>query len=217
MAMPACGRDVKATPSPVLSARETLLKARTAMSEVSRFRFELTHPAGTTSLPGGLFLTRADGAVIAPDRLSINAEANFSRVFVKVRAVVIGDETYMTNFLTGAWSKVPPGESPFGFLDPVKLVADMLGQVTAPEFEPKAKPDGDLVIRGRISAGPFAALVGMVDDSKTVDVSLAVDRRTFLLKEALVQGAVQPEDGPTVARLIRLSGFDDEIAIERPI
>lgn len=215
LAIMGCGGDK--TAGPAVSPQEALSRSKAAMAAVAGFKFELTHPAGATSLPGGLFLTRADGAVAAPDRLAVNAEANFGRVFVKVQAVVIGGETYMTNFLTGAWAAVPPQDSPFSFLDPPRLVASLLGEVTGPSFVERPRPGGDLVVAGKISAAPFAALVGAVDASKTVAVKLKLEAGTFFLKEALVEGALQTGDGPAAARLIKFSGFGEEIKVERPM
>jgi hypothetical protein len=187
------------------------------MAAVPGFKFELTHPSGTTELPGGLFLTRADGAVLSANRLQVNAEANFGRVFIRVRAVVIDGETYMTNFLTGSWGKVDAANSPFAFLDPVGLVASLLGEVTGPSFESARPGGGDYVVLGRISAVPLAQLVGTVDETKTVSVRLTIDAQTFLLEEVAVDGPLQAGDGEGASRLIRLSGFDSEITIEPPV
>ncbi len=95
------------------------------MAAVSGFKCELTHQTGTTSLPGGFFLTHADGTV--------------------------------------------------------------------------------------------AALVGAVDPTKTVKVKLTLDPKMYLLKQVLIEGRVQPEDGPNAARLIKLSGFGEQIVIEKPV
>ena len=123
----------------------------------------------------------------------------------------------MTNFLTGAWSPIPAADSPFGFLDPVKFVSDMLGQVAVPAYDAGDAGSVGLVVRGQISAAPFAALVGTVDPSKTVRVRLTLDPKTYLLKEVLIEGQVQPDDGPNAARLLRLSGFGEQIVIEKPV
>ena len=217
LAVVSCGGGKKAAQAPAITPWEALARSKAAMAAAQSFKFELAHPTGATQLPGGLFLTRADGAVVAPDRLSVNAEANFGRVFIKVQAVVIGRDTYMTNFLTGAWSAIPPEDSPFAFLDPIGLVASLVGEVTGPAFPEPLKAGGDLVIKGRISAKPLAALVGSVDESKTVDVRLTLDPASYLLKEVLVEGAVQPGEGQNAARLIKLSGFGEPISIERPV
>ena len=207
----------KPASAPSVSPQEALSRSRAAMAEVAGFKFELTHPSGATSLPGGMFLTRAEGAFAAPDRLAVNAEANFGRVFVKVQAVVIGGETYMTNFLTGAWAAVPAEDSPFSFLDPPKLVASLLGEVKEASFAEQPRTGGDIVVAGKVSAAPFAALVGEVDASKTVSVKLKLAPGTFVLKEALVEGALQLGEGPGAARLIKFSGSGEEIRVERPM
>ncbi len=220
VSLPSCASDKKdatVAPTPALTAQEALSRARGAMTSTPGFNFELTHPTGATSLPGGLFLTRATGSVLAPDRLSVTAEANFGRAFVRVSAIVIGADTYMTNFLTGAWSPVPAADSPFAFLDPIGLVTSLLGEVQDVSFAAPVAAGADLVIAGRMPAKPFAALVGTVDESKVISVRLTFDATTFVLKEVLAEGALQPGDGPTAARLITLSGYADTISIEKPV
>ena len=113
-------------PVPPVTAPEAVALAREAMTDLASFRFELTHDSGFTALSGGLELSRA-GGVVAQDGLDLEAEAKIGRAFVRIEAIVIDEQTWMTNPLTGAWSEIPPEDSPFSFLDPVKLVADILG------------------------------------------------------------------------------------------
>ncbi len=199
------------------TAEDILVQASDAMSAASSFSFVMSHPSGTTSLPGGLFLTRADGAVVSPDRLVVNAEANYGRVFVNVSGIVIGEKAYMTNFLTGAWSRVAPEDSPFAFLDPVSLVSDLITKVEAPRFGGDAGVAGATVITGTMPAKPFEALVGTVDETRTVAVRLTFDAETLLLKQVLIEGALQVEDGPRASRLVEFSMYGENIAIEPPV
>ncbi len=187
------------------------------MAAAQSFKFELTHPAGATALPGGLFLTRAEGAALAPDRLSLRAEANLGRVFVKVDAVVIGADTYMTNFLTGAWAKVPAADSPFAFLDVPGLVSSLLGEVVSPTIAAESQAGADIVVTGQLPARPLAALVGTVDESKTANVRLTLDKETFRLKEVLIEGPIQQGEGENASRLIKFSGYGETTSIVPPL
>ena len=212
-----CGSSQAATSVPTITAAEVLSRASAATLQVESFEFALSHPSGTTSLPGGLFLTRADGAVVSPDRLVVNAEANYGRVFVKVSGVVIEDRTYMTNFITGAWSEIPAADSPFAFLDPVGLLVGLLGQVEQAGYADGGQEVGTAVIVGVMPAAPLAALVGIVDESKSVAVRLRIDRTTFLLQDALIEGALQPGDGPKASRKVEFSAYNEPIVIDSPL
>lgn len=201
-----------------LSPQAVLDNARAAMAGVPQFEFELTHPEGTTALDGGLDLRRAEGAVIAPGRLSVEAEANLGRVFVRVEAIVVEGQTWMTNPLTGNWSRIAPQDSPFSFLDPVRLVTNVLAQTTDPAYPAAGGASGGkIVLNGKVPSEALQPLVGTVLPGAILDVQLTVDAQSFLLTSARLSGRLQPEDGDNFVRLITFSGFDADLTIEPPV
>ena len=201
---------------PTVTAPEAVAKSRNAMAELDNFRFELTHDSGFTSLSGGLELTRAEG-LVTQNGLDIEAEAKIGRAFVRVEAIVIDDRTWMTNPLTGAWSEIPPEDSPFSFLDPVKLVADILGDTQGATYQEKPRADADLTITGRIPATTLAALVGVVDPDAVPAVTLTLSAGTYLLKKIVIVGVTQPDDDENTTRVISLSEFDNTVSLKPPI
>lgn len=205
-------------PPPPPTATETIALSRAAMIALDSFNFQLTHESGHTTLSGALQLTRA-GGLVAINGLDIEAEANIGRAFVKVKAVVIGEQTWMTNPLTGVWSEIAAEDSPFSFLDPVKLVADILGdtQQAAYSSDSKSASAGDLIVTGTIRAQSLAALVGSVDLDAVPSVVLTLDLRNKRLKKIVISGPVQPEDESDTIRVITLSEFDEPVSLEPPI
>jgi hypothetical protein len=214
-----CSSDPEGTVVATVPAPPVVLEnARVAMAEVPQFEFELTHPKGTTALDGGLELRRAEGAVIAPKQLSVLAEANLGRLFVKVEAIVIDGQTWMTNPITGNWSTIAPQDSPFSFLDPVRLVTNVLDQTTEPTFTgDPGVGTGNLTLDGKVPSEALQPLVGIVLPGAVLDVALSVDAETFLLKTARLSGRLQADDDEDFVRLITFSGFEDELVIEPPI
>jgi hypothetical protein len=216
----ACSNN-EPTPSPTpelpqVTASEAVELSKTAMSQLESFRFKLSHDSGHTTLSGALELTVA-GGVVTPGGLDLNAEANIGRAFVRVEAIVIDERTWMTNPLTGVWSEIPPEDSPFSFLDPVKLVADILGKTQQPVFPDSSPKNGEIKVAGQIPAPVLAALVGRVDRDAIPDVMLTFDAVDYRLKKIVISGIVQPEDEATTVRVITLSEFDDPVSLEPPI
>ncbi len=207
------------TPVPVtprITASEAVAKSKSAMGDLQSFSFELTHDSGFTTLSGSLELTRADG-IVAPGGLDLKAEANIGRAFVRVEAVVIGERTWMTNPLTGTWSEIPPEDSPFSFLDPVKLVADILGETQHPGYVLDGDQTSDILIIGSLPAPTFVALVGTVNRDAVPSVTLTLDSDSYLLKKIIISGDIQLEDDPSTIRVITLSEFDKPVSLESPI
>ncbi|MDE0592753.1 MAG: LppX_LprAFG lipoprotein [Dehalococcoidia bacterium] len=205
------------TAAPKLTAAEVVELSKTSMGNIDSFSFQLTHDSGHTTLSGALQLTLA-GGFVATDGLDLEAEASIGRLFVKVEAVVIEEQTWMTNPITGVWSEIAPEDSPFAFLDPVKLVADILGDTQQATY---AKDDqasnGDIEISGKIPAKSLAALVGYVNPDAIPNVVLTIDSSSNLLKKIIISGVVQSEDEPGTIRVITLSDFDEPSTIEPPI
>jgi hypothetical protein len=213
-----CSSD-EPTPVPVatpVTAPEAVVLSGAAMSALDSFSFQLTHESGHTTLSGALQLTRA-GGLVATNGLDLEAEANIGRAFVKVEAVVIGEQTWMTNPLTGVWSEIAPEDSPFSFLDPVKLVADILGDTQGAEYAPESAPVGEFRISGEIPANSLAALVGSVDPTASPEIVININADTNLLQRIEIRGVVQPEDENTTIRVITLSKFDNLVSLEPPI
>ena len=123
----------------------------------------------------------------------------------------------MTNPLTGAWSEIPPEDSPFSFLDPVKLVADILGDTQDAVFPEKPRENDDITVNGRIPATNLAALVGSVDPDAVPAVTLTFSAETFLLKKIVIVGVTQPDDDENPTRVISLSEFDKPVSLKPPI
>jgi hypothetical protein len=187
------------------------------MGNIDSFSFQLTHDSGHTTLSGALQLTRA-GGFVETNGLDLEAEANIGRLFVKVEAIVIGRQTWMTNPITGVWSEIAPEDSPFAFLDPVKLVADILGDTQQATYVINDQTTiGEIEILGNIPAKSLAALVGYVSPDEIPSVVLTIDSSSNLLKKIIISGVVQSEDELGTVRVITLSDFDEPLAIKPPI
>ncbi len=203
-------------PTPQATAAEMVELSRTAMAGLDSFSFELTHDSGHTTLSGALDLIRA-GGLVATNGLDLEAEANIGRAFVRVEAVVIGEQTWMTNPLTGVWSEIAPEDSPFSFLDPVRLVADILGDTQQPIYPASGPSNGEVVISGHIPAQSLAALVGSVEPNAIPNVVLTLGFSNNLLKKIVISGVVQPGDEPDYIRVITLSKFNNQTSLKPPI
>ena len=220
----ACAQDPPPTPTVVptptpepIRAYEVVANAAAAMGRVSSFRFRLTHPAGSTELLGGLALERADGAFVTPDQLSVEADAYLGTLFVGVEAIVIGNQHFITNPLSGEWSEVSPEDSPLSFLNPAGLIANILGLVREADYASLPKPGEDLVIEAVISSYALSPLVGDVIEGVDVDLVLTFDPASFVLKSARISGLLQEPDEPDAVRLVELTDFNSEIEIVPPI
>ena len=160
-------------------------------------------------------MTKA-GGIVTSNGFDLNSEAKIGRAFVRVEAIVINDKTWMTNPLTGMWSQVAPEDSPFSFLDPVKLVADILGETQHARYEENEQVSNELIVLGQIPAITLTAIVGEVQREAMPDVSLTLDAQSYLLKKIVITGIAQPEDESNTIRVITLSNFNATVSLQPP-
>lgn len=162
------------TPTPV-NLQALLQESGHVMENLDSFRFLLEHPSGGTPLAllPGLAIQDAEGGVISPDKLIAHFGGALGSLYVKTSLITLGEESYMTNPITGKWEIVPPEISPLGFFNPREGIASMMTVVEQAALLPDGK--GVYQISGRIPAEALAPLLGTTLKGTTVAVDLTID------------------------------------------
>ena len=213
---PSPSPTVLQTPSPTpVSPRALLEESGQKMEELDSFFFRLTHKEGGTPLPGNIVIYEAEGAVVKPDRVSIEFGGTFGGFAINSALITLGPLSFMTNPLTTKWESVPPEVSPLGFFDPRRGVATMMSQVEEPRL---LRSDEDVYrIAGRLPARALRSLLGSALEDAVVEVDLTLDRQALHLLEAVIDGRVTPTEEDGVVRVITISRFNEPFVIEPPL
>ena len=157
------------------------------MGALGTFHFTLDHnKGGGTPLSETVVVTEVEGDVVSPDSISIKFAGTFGRFAVKSSIVTIGDDSYMTNPVTGVWEQVSTGVSPLGFFDPQEGIGAMMTKLQ----------DGVLVSRtpkeyridGTLEVEALRPLLGNATHGSTVEAALTIDAETMFLKKAVLEG-----------------------------
>ena len=191
----ACGQSNAAEPTPTPTAtplppdpKEILERSGRVMASLNTFNFRMYHDVGNLEILEGLLIEKVSGKIVNPDRLSMEFSGSFGGGFaIKSEVITVGDQTYMTNPLTGNWEASDASISPVGFFSPTRGIAEMM-----------------------------ASLVGPTLTGRTVDLELTIDTTTDYLLEVRFTGAVTPSDIEDAERVIVLSFFNEEVVIEPP-
>ncbi|MCI0441456.1 MAG: LppX_LprAFG lipoprotein [Chloroflexi bacterium] len=205
------------SPTPV-NPRAVLEQAGRAMESVESFAFKLEHQRGGTPLPilPGLLLTEAEGEVVKPDRIAARFNGTIrGSLFVKSSLITLGDASYMTNPVSGAWESVPPDISPLGFFNPSEGVSAMMSQVQSPSLLDSNTPE-TYRIRGRLPVEALRPLFGETIMGATVGVDLTIDARNLYLTRAEIDGRITEAEEEGVVRVVVLSRFNEPLSIEPP-
>ena len=130
-----------------------------------------------------------------------------------VGSIAVGDATYMTNPLTGAWAEVPDEVSPVGFFDPQRGIEAMMTGVQNPALVSNTQTE--YIINGDLDA---QALEPIFDTTQpgTVRVEVTLHKETLFIKKAVIEGRLTAGEPEGVVRTITLSRFDEPITISPP-
>ena len=186
------------------------------MSQLSTFHFRLEHSDdGSTPFSDTLDITQAEGDVVSPDSVSIDFAGRFSdRFAMRASLITIGDDSYMTNPLSGNWERVPAEVSPLGFFDPQKGIGAMIAGIRNPALS--SKDGNEFEITGDLEAQALRPLLGPATQDGTVRVEIALDKSALYMKRAVIHGRLTAGETDGVTRTITLSQFNEPLSISPP-
>ena len=221
-----CSSEPSNTPQPEptvapFDAREVLQAVVTELSELESGAFVLEHLKGSTDLiPGLVVMHKASGVVAIPDRVRITVEGEtvLPRSFVEVGVVTIGDQAYMTDFITGKWQEVAIESLPFVPRNLGLTLADIVKAVEQPTLVGlERRMDMDTHhIQGRVQSQALAGLVPGAGQGFEVKLDLWLEESSHFLLQALIWGMVVPTDQPDTLRQLTLSDINVPVEISPP-
>jgi hypothetical protein len=181
--------------------------------------FTLEHQKGTTVLLPGIEMSKVYGVVEIPDRFRFTVEAQVSNTFVKTTVVVIEDQAYMTNLLTGQWQPVSREILPFNFSNLGQTLGNIIEAVQDPVLVGTEKLDHREAyrIQGTMRSDDLSTLVPNAGEGFDVALELWVDRSESLLLQVLITGQVVDTDLPDAARVLTLDDIDIPVDISPPL
>ena len=204
----ACSAEVLPTPTsrPPQDIREILQKSVSRLLALDSLAFTLEHQKGTTNLFTGVEMRKAYGVVDIPDKFTLTVEAELvsPRIFLEIGVVVIGDQAYVTDLLTGKWSRASLESVPVNVSNLGRTLAEITKAVKSPVLVGSERLGGREThhIRGTIQSEDLSGLVPGSGRGFGVDLDIWLDQSDSLLVQALIVGKVIPTDVPDARRLL---------------
>ena len=224
----ACGPETKETPTasptpshtptPTPSAPSVLERSAHRMTSLESLTFSLEHVEGVTTLLPGLDMRHVEGRVALPDRfqLTLEAEATGFSAFVQIEVIVLGDEGYMTDPITGRWRRVSPEILPFNFADLGNTLSAIVMSIDAPSFVTTQAQVGMWQIRGTVSSDNLRTLAPTAASGLEVGLEVWIDRDMALVRKAQIEGPIISTDPSNIIRLLTFDRFDEPVEISPP-
>ncbi|HUP26840.1 MAG TPA: LppX_LprAFG lipoprotein [Chloroflexia bacterium] len=206
-----CGGPDKQPPDKVIEKAVPAIKAATT------FHFSL-ETAKLAKPPSGLFITKAEGDVAKPDKLSGDLSALYSGLPINVKVVVDGKSQYMTDPASGKWGAMPPAFNVAQFFDPSKGVSDILANIKGLSDDGTEAVGGadSYRLKGMVPASALKSLSSEVTAQGDLATTVWIGAGDFLLRRVQLQGPIINGEPADIVRTITLSDYNKAIKIETP-
>ena len=202
-------------PPPPPDAAELLAASADRMAGVERFHFVLDHTRGATEIVSGIEMRRAEGDVDGPERLRARVEGGFGPIEIEIGIVVLPDESWIENPLSGRWERV---EIAIGALfDARDGLAALMRLVRDPAVEGRASVGG--VETWRVSATADTGGLAIFPNAapgREVRATAWIGVADPLVHRVEVRGPIADGEDPDIVRRLDLSRFGEAVDIVPP-
>jgi hypothetical protein len=211
-----------ATPEPELTSEQILERASRRLAETGSVAFTLDVEGDTFVDPlKSIRLLSATGDLQRPDRVATEFRAEVADRAITLQLVTIGDETWLTNVLTGEWGPAPAefAYRPDVLFDTQEGLGPVMGKVTGVERLPDEELDGRAVfhLRADVPDSIVGPLTYYTLRGSPVGVDLWIAQDTFdLLRARLSEPPGDDRPNPAVWTL-DLSDHGQQVSIEPPV
>ena len=211
LSLASCGGSADLPPDQVLN------KASTAIGTATSFHFLFEASKPEKPVPG-LFVSKAEGSVAKPDKLSASVDATMAGFAVNVKAIVNGQDQYMTDPVTGKWSKASAELNVTQYFDPAKGAASILTGLKGPTADGHESVDGTdcYRIKGKVPASALQALSPDVSGASDLNTTLWIGSSDFLVRRVKLEGPFAQSEPSNMVRTITFSDYNKDVKIEPP-
>lgn len=201
-------------------AEQLLEEAAEQWSDTDTVHFDL-NVDGTTYLDVNetIELDSVEGDLKRPDQAKADASIQIGFASFDVGLIIIGDDAYMTNFLTGNWERAPSDFAfkPALFFDEEHGIGGVLESMTDVELGDESTVGGTRVteVTGIVDQQDISQLVGGSLEGEEISVTLWIDSGSGDLLQISLS---EPDDvdGDPTTWIIAFSKHNDPVTIEEP-
>ena len=196
---------------------EIIKKASAAVQAPQTFHFLLeTQKLGK---PAGIWLTKAEGDVMKPDKMVGKMSVLYSGLPLAADVVVDGKSQYWTDPLNKRWMVMPGDFNVAQLFDPAKGVSDILTNLKSPQSDGSEKVGNadTFRLKGAVPPDALRAISGEVNVKADVPITIWVGQSDFLLRRVRLQGPLIEGEPQEVERVITISDYDKAVKIETPV
>ena len=217
-----------ATPTPPPDPITLLAETAATTRALDSMRFAVTHEIGSIFVSAAnAKATEARGAWNATQGADIAIDAYLvagpdadleSGTYIQLNMLLTPDSYFITDPLSGVWTKRPLSSVPVPIDQIANIVGNMLETVENPQLAGQESLDGVATYRitGRAPATVMEWLLLKGVEGQFVDIEIWTDTEEKLIQKLRLTGPVGEFDDPDTVRVITLSDVNGSVSVEPP-
>lgn len=216
VALVACGGGGDSADVAAVDAPELLERAAARVEAARSFRFTLEHENGATVILSGLEMRSAKGEVAGPNELAMTVDAQAGPLSVQVGIVVLPDQSWVTNPLTGRWERQDLNVS--AFFDPAQGVTALMRGITDARVSRTDTIDGvqTYVVEASIDSGELALFAQGAPAGTALAAKAWIGVDDPLVYCIEITGGITSAEPANLVRRLTLRDWGAAIAIAPP-
>lgn len=224
VALAACGGSKKAptaTPTPTESPKDLLDAAGQQFAAVKSAHYSLKID-GDVYLDSQqtLSLRGAEGDLLRPKSATAKADIGFGGATVSVDMVAIGDDQYITNFLTGNWERAPKGlnYNPAIVFDEENGIQGVVRKAQQVSLVGDEEVDGTAAqhLRGTVARAAVQPMTGNAFKGDPIDFDIWIARDTRDIMKIVLHDTASDQGATPATWTLLISKLNSPVTISAP-
>ena len=201
-----------------LAPADALAKSYDSMQEVTSFHFSMIHSSSGTPISKSILMTNLDGDIVSPDKLQATITGTYSDMTVEVSLITVGEDTYMTNMLSGKWELAPTSFKVLKVFDPSSGVASIIKGLTnvTDVGDEKVNKTTCYHFKGEVMSEALAPLTGTTATGVPIATEVWINKKNFQVVQVQLTGKITDTEVDGITRTLTFSNYNKDIDITLP-
>ena len=201
-----------------LAPADVLTQSYESMQAATSFHFTMEHNTAGTPISKNILMTNLSGDIVSPDKLQATITGTYSDVAIEVSLVTVGDQTYMTNPISGAWELAPEAFKVLNVFDPSTGVAAIVKGLTdvTDLGDEKVGKTNCYHLSGNVLSENLAPLTGTTATGVKIGTEVWISKKTLLVQQIKLTGKITDTEEDGITRLLSFTNYNKDIDIKLP-
>ena len=201
-----------------LAPADALAKSYDSMQEATSFHFSMIHSSSGTPISKSILMTNLDGDIVSPDKLQATITGTYSDMTVEVSLITVGEDTYMTNMLSGKWELAPTSFKVLKVFDPSSGVASIIKGLTnvTDVGDEKVNKTKCYHFTGEVMSEALAPLTGTTATGVPIATEVWINKKNFQVVQVQLTGKITDTEVDGITRTLTFSNYNKDIDITLP-